>query len=112
MGAGYETFDAELVGACRAWELTLKDRGEGLVTVLLQDSLAAIKLRKTSPGQSLAIRARRAAQALCRRSGPKNNDCRGTAELKETSGRIRRPTPRSGHQEISVAYTNRPSVWR
>jgi hypothetical protein len=54
------------VGACRALELTQNDSGEGPVIVLL-DSLAAIKrlqLRKASPGQSLAIRAHRAAQAL------------------------------------------------
>jgi RNase H len=65
-GVGCETFDAELVEACRALELAQNDKGESLVTVLL-GSLATIKrlqLQKASSGQSLAIRTHRAAQAL------------------------------------------------
>jgi hypothetical protein len=89
MGVGYETFDAEPVGACRALELAQNDRGEGPVKAAIKRRL---QLRKASPGQSLAIRAYRAGEQ-------RSSGCRGTAELKETRGRIRRlrqwpPSPR------------------
>ena len=35
LGLGKEVFDAELIGACEALKLALKDRDKGPVTVLL-----------------------------------------------------------------------------
>jgi hypothetical protein len=87
MGIGHEVFDAELVGACTALELALKDRVEGPVTVLL-DSLAAIKrlqLRKPSPGQRLVGRAHRA-------EGQRFSGCRDTTVSKAMRERIKRPS--------------------
>ena len=66
MGTGYEVFDAELVGVASALEWALERHLEGPIHVLLDAQAAITRLQSTDPGpgQSLALRAHRAASRL------------------------------------------------
>jgi hypothetical protein len=66
LGKGKEVFDAELLRACRALELSKTLQNSGKVTVLLDSQAAITWIQGTEPGpgQALAIRAHEAASWL------------------------------------------------
>jgi ribonuclease HI len=116
LGLGKEVFDAELVGACEALEIAMEDRGREPVTVLLDSQAAISRLRhqRVGPGQSLAIRAHRAAQALEARGRPVtiqwvpgHQGIEGNERADQAAKKAASKPSRRGCSELSIAYANR-----
>jgi ribonuclease HI len=66
LGAGFEVFDAELIGVVKALEWALADNLIGLIRVFLDAQAAINRLQHTrpGPGQALTLRAHNLAREL------------------------------------------------
>ncbi|KKA19734.1 hypothetical protein T310_6279, partial [Rasamsonia emersonii CBS 393.64] len=116
LGKGKEVFDAELIGACRALELTPRLCGQGPVTILLdsQAAIARLQHRQPGPGQGLAIRAYQAAQTLEAQGRkvtiqwvPGHHGVEGNEKANQAAKQAAEKTPQRGSGELSLAYVNR-----
>ena len=116
LGAGFEVFDAELVGVVEALEWALADGLPGPIRVLLDAQAAISRLQhaRPGPGQALALRAHslaRQLQATGRRVSiclvPGHKGVPGNEEADKAAKKAAGRPPTGKYSGISLAHARR-----